>query len=185
MKDSILLANLRRVHSSSSVIAKVMTLKLSLMLNLRIIASFVLVTLILGIGTVAAQRDDRDQTDDSTITVGLGLEKALSVLERNGCNNPYGLAWAKPAPDQSIRAFQIDDGVVLAITFLDSTKTLLAMQMVFTTPVMAKANDRVVGLRRISFEPDGTYILHMLKQNKRDVKPAVPTPQLPKYTPAK
>jgi hypothetical protein len=156
------------------------------MSNFRYIASLILVTLILGIGTVAAQTEDRNQSDTSTIAVGLSLEKALSVLERNGCNKPYGLDWAKPAPDQSIRAFQIDDGVVLVLTFSESTKLLLATQMMFTPPVLAKANDRIVGLRRISFEPDGTYILHMLKQNERSLKlPASPTPQLPKYTPSK
>ncbi len=163
-----------------AVILDVTTQKLSPMSSFRYIVSLILVTLLLGIGTVVAQTEDRNESDTSTITVGLSLEKALSVFERDGCNKPYGLDWAKPAPDQSIRAFQIDDGVVLVLTFSDSTKLLLAIQMIFTPPVLAKGNDRIVGVRRISFEPDGTYILHMLKQNKRNPEPpASPTPQLP------
>lgn len=142
--------------------------------------------LLFSIGAVAAQTEDRNESDTSTITVGLSLEKALSVLERNGCNKRYELDWAKPAPDQSIRAFQIDDGVVLVLKFSDSTKLLLATQMIFTPPVLAKANNRIVGLRRIAFEPDGTYILHMLKQDKQSPGPLTsPTFQLPKYTPSK
>ncbi len=142
--------------------------------------------LLFSIGAVAAQTEDRNESDTSTITVGLSLEKALSVLERNGCNKRYELDWAKPAPDQSNRAFQIDDGVVLVLKFSDSTKLLLATQMIFTPPVLAKANNRIVGLRRIVFEPDGTYILHMLKQDKQSPGPLTsPTSQLPKYTPSK
>lgn len=117
----------------------------------------------------------------NTISRKLTLDEATLVLHRHGYAQPYGLAWAKPGRDQSFRAFQIDDGVVLVIIFSDLDKSILSLSMLFSPPGLAKANDRAIDLRKITFESDGTYLLHLLKQGKpADGKAAPPMPQLPK-----
>jgi hypothetical protein len=129
-----------------------------------------------------AQIGDRKHEAAKTISADLTIDEALIVLELNGCNRPYGLDWAKPRRDQSYRAFQIDDGVILAIIYSDVDKSIFSMQMIFTPPELAKSNDRRLAVRTISFEPDGTYLLHILKQGKQEAgKAASPTPQLPKH----
>lgn len=154
-------------------------------LDSRYSAALVFLTMVFGIGIVVA-RDPSEGAEVRTVTVGESLESACAVLAKSGYNKPYGLAWAKPASDQSIQAFQIDDGIVLVFTYSDATKDLLTLQMVFTPPGLAKANDRIVELRQITFEPDGSYILHVLKQELKKVEPAaLPNSQLPRFSPAK
>ncbi len=113
---------------------------------------------------MVAQIDERSSTDQSTIALGLAMDQAIGVLERHGCNRPYGLSWAKPSPDRSLQAFQIDEGVVLALVYSDKDKSIASLHWIVTSLELSKGQERVLEVRQVHFEPDGSYILHLEKQ---------------------
>ncbi len=130
---------------------------------------------------MVAQIDERSSTEQSTIALGLAMDQAIDVLERHGCNRPYGLSWTKPGPDKSFQAFQIDEGVVLAIVYSDKDKSIASLQLNVTSLELAKGQERVLEVRQVHFEPDGSYVVHLEKQaSQQPANPALPAPPLPK-----
>ncbi len=130
---------------------------------------------------MVAQIDERSSTEQSTIALGVAMDQAIGVLERHGCDRPYGLSWTKPGPDKSFQAFQIDEGVVLALAYLDKDKSIASLQWIVTSLELSKGQERVLEVRQVHFEPDGSYVVHLEKQARQQpVNPALPASPLTK-----
>lgn len=132
--------------------------------KMRALVSVSILLLLLGTKLVG-QESPLPKSD--AISGGTKLEDAVKTLHHYGYKNETAFSWAKVDPDASYRWFVLDDGVVLAIIYSDSKKTVQSMQVIFLPPEKAARNtDQLIGIRSVRFHDDGSYALHFEKRAK-------------------